>query len=333
MTTSLPAMVDPPDTRRTETAAQHLLTHIPRAAAQDTAGATRARLAGTRYQALDAVYVIDESARLIGLVPFTELMAAATDQPLAEIMNTQLPRVLPGLDQERVATAAIQAGISTVPVVDANNRLLGTVPAVALIEILRREHIEDMHRLVGIRQHASRANHALEAAPLIRARERLPWLLVGLLGSIFATFVMTRFETALATQMAIAFFVPGIVYLADAVGTQSEAIAVRGLSFNHTSLVRLISGELATGLLIGLALATAALPLVWLAFGDLRLAFAVAAAIVTAGAAATSIGLLLPWLLSRFGIDPALGSGPVATILQDVLSLLVYFGFVTLLLL
>jgi magnesium transporter len=333
MIISPPATADSQAGRRTETAAQHLLTHVPRAAAHETSSAVRARLAGARYHALDAVYVIDDSARLIGLVPLTELMAAAPDQPLAEIMNTSPPRVLPDRDQEHVATTALLAGVSAVPVVDGHERLLGVVPAGSLIEILRREHIEDMQRLVGIHQHASQASHALEAAPHVRARERLPWLLVGLLGSVFATYVMTRFEAALATQLAIAFFVPGIVYLADAVGTQSEAIAVRGLSFNHTSLARLVGGELVTGLLIGLALAAAALPLIWLVFGDLRLALAVAAAIVTAGAAATSIGLLLPWLLSRFGIDPALGSGPVATILQDVFSLLVYFGFVTLLLL
>ena len=82
-------------------------------------------------------------------------------------------------------------------------------------------------------------------------------------------------------------------------------------------------------MLIGLALGLLALPVAWLAFGDLRLAAAVALSILAAGAAATSIGLLLPWMLARTGIDPALGSGPMATIIQDVLSLLVYFALVT----
>jgi magnesium transporter len=312
-----------------DSAARHLLRDVPRARAQDEAGSVRVRLGGARYQALDAVYVIDDSNRLVGLVPLPDLMAAAAEQPLAEIMNAQPPRVSPQLDQERVATLAIQSGVAAVPVVDTDGRLLGVVPPTSLIEILRREHIEDMHRLVGIHQHANLANHALQAAPLIRARERLPWLLVGLVGSVFATWVMARFEAALARQLAIAFFVPGIVYLADAIGTQSEAVAVRGLSFNQTPLLRLVGGEMATGLLIGCTLAALALPLVWLVFDDLRLAIAVAAAIVAAGGAATTIGLTLPWLLSRFGLDPALGAGPVATIVQDVISLLVYLGFVT----
>lgn len=247
-------------------------------------------------------------------------------------MDAQPPSVHPEEDQERVATLAIRARVAAVPVVDSRGRLLGVVPPEALIEILRREHIEDLQRFIGIHQHRNQAVHALAASPLIRARERLPWLLVGLLGSILATFIVSRFETALSAQLAIAFFVPGIVYLADAIGTQSEAVAVRGLSFNNSSLWHLICGEFGTGLVIGVTLAALALPVAWYAFGSFHLAAAVAGAIVVAGAAATSIGLFLPWLLSRAGLDPALGSGPVATIIQDVLSLLVYFSLVTLLL-
>jgi magnesium transporter len=311
-----------------ESAAQHLVARVPRARAHETAGAVHGRLAGAHYDAVDAVYVTDDSERLIGLVRLTDLFAASPAQPLAELMDATPPRVLPQEDQEHVASLAIRARIAAVPVVDANDRLLGVVPAQALIDILRREHIEDLHRLVGIGQHQAQAVHALVASPFTRARERLPWLFVGLGGSVLATFIMSRFEQALAAQLAIAFFVPGIVYLADAIGTQSEAVAVRGLSFNNNSLWRLVAGELGTGLVIGLCLAAFALPLAWFGFGDLRLAAAVALAILAAGAAATSIGLALPWLLSRLGFDPAFGSGPLATIIQDVLSLLVYFGLV-----
>lgn len=316
-----------------ETAGQHLAMRVPRAHPGETAAAVFARLRGDSFDALDAVYVVDREQRLQGLVRLPALCAASPSRTLGEIMESPPPKVYPEEDQEHVASLAIRARIAAVPVVDRNERLLGVVPPEALIAILRREHIEDLHRFVGIRQHRNQALHALAAAPLIRARERLPWLLVGLAGSVVATFVMTRFEAALSAQLAIAFFVPGIVYLADAIGTQSEAIAVRGLSFNNNSIWRLIAGEFGTGLVIGLILAALALPAAWFAFGNFHLATAVAGAIVAAGAAATSIGLFLPWALSRAGLDPALGSGPVATIIQDVLSLLVYFSLVTLLVL
>lgn len=202
---------------------------------------------------------------------------------------------------------------------------MGVVPSRALIAILRKEHIEDLNRLVGIGNETSQARQALEAPPTKRAIDRLPWLLVGLLGSVLATFVVSRFETTLAHQVSIAFFVPGIVYLADAIGIQTEAIAVRGISLSHSPLKRLLAGELKTGLLIGLALAGMSFPLTVLGFSDPKLAFCVAATIAVAGTVATTVGLFLPWMLHRLGKDPAFGSGPVATIIQDVLSLWIYF--------
>ena len=111
--------------------------------------------------------------------------------------------------------------------------------------------------------------------------------------------------------------------------TQSEAVAVRGLSLSHVGVGRLIGSELRTGVLIGVVLALLAFPMIWLVFGELRLAAAVTLALAGASVVASTLGLLLPWLLARTGADPAYGSGPLATIVQDVLSLLIYFGCVS----
>jgi magnesium transporter len=159
-------------------------------------------------------------------------------------------------------------------------------------------------------------------------RDRLPWLIVGLVGSAAAASVMAGYEATLSRNVVIAFFVPAIVYLADAIGTQTEAVAVRGLSLTHAPLGAILLREITAGFLIGLALALVAGPAIAFWFADVRLAFAVSASIVAAGTVATTIGLLLPWTLSRFGLDPAFGSGPVATVIQDVLSLIVYFALV-----
>jgi len=120
------------------------------------------------------------------------------------------------------------------------------------------------------------------------------------------------------------------VYLADAIGTQSEAIAVRGLSFSGTPIPQLLKGEFKTGLYLGIALALIVFPFIWFTFNAL-LAFAVSVALICASSVATSIGRLLPSLLSRLGKDPAYGSGPVATIIQDLLSLLIYLSVISIL--
>ncbi len=316
-----------------ESALSHLVRRVPQAAPHETVGAVMARLPGQSFDYAGAVFLVDTGGRFAGTVPMTRLFAAAADTPLGEIAQPPIQSVAQSLDQERMATQAIDHGMIAMPVVDADGRLLGVVPPEALMDILRRERVEDLHRLAGIRRETVRARAAIEEPPLRRTRDRLPWLLVGLVGSMIATYVVARFEHVLETRTAIAFFIPGIVYLADAIGTQTEAIAVRGLSLSRVPFPRLMAGELRTGLLIGMTLGLISLPGIWFIFGDLRLALGVALSLLAAGTVATGIGLAFPWLLARLGKDPAFGSGPLATIIQDVLSLLIYFTLVTLIVL
>ncbi len=309
----------------------YLVRNVPRAAAERSAGAVLEGLRGRRFDWAGAVSVTGPDERIEGLVPLTALLAAAPETPLGALAGPGIEPVAEDMDREDAASLAITRGAEALAVVDRAGRFQGIVPAAAMLAILREEHLEDLHRMTGMIRHAGAAAGALEAPPVSRVRNRLPWLLLGIAGSALATLVMARFEAALSAQVAIAFFVPAIVYLADAIGTQSEAIAVRGLSLSTAGLAHLLKGEIATGTLLGAIMAGIALPAIWLAFGDVRLALAVSAALLTAGAVATTVGLLLPWLFEHAGLDPANASGPVATILQDVASLLIYFGFVSVL--
>jgi magnesium transporter len=311
-----------------ETSAQHIVAKARLAFADESVAAVRQRLREQQATEWNLVCVVDPDQRLLGTLTAAQLLALPDDTPLGQVAQRDGPRVRHDTDQEHMASIALQHGVAAVPVVDDDGRLMGVVGPTRLMEILRHEHVEDLHLLAGIARESAQARRALEEPPLRRVRHRLPWLLVGLGGSMVATLVVARFETALAAKPALAFFVPGLVYLADAIGTQSEAVAVRGLSLSHVRLGRLLGGELRTGALIGLVLALLAFPMVWLAFGELRLAAAVAVALAGASIVASGLGLLLPWLLQRFGVDPAYGSGPLATIVQDVLSLLIYFSCV-----
>ena len=315
----------------TNVAANHIVTRVPRAKSGDRVQDVLTNLPGRRYDSTDAVYVLDDQERLRGVVPLRDLLGCSADQSLQNLIKSPFLSVKPGTDQETVVSLAARHGLPSVPVVDEAGCLLGVVPAPALVEILGREHAEDVHRLAGIVAPDPHATAALEAAVASRAAARLPWLAVGLVGSVGATAVMARFEHALQSNIVIAFFVPAIVYLADAIGTQTEAISVRYLNVGHRPLARLLGGELVTGLLISLCLGAVAFPAVLLWNGRPSIAAAVALAVVGAGVCAAGAGLMFPWLLSKAGKDPAFGSGPVATIIQDILSLLIYFGLVQLL--
>lgn len=296
--------------------------------AEETAAGVLARIAAARPPSVELVLVVDHDRRLRGVVPIAELLAGPANALLGELSVPAFPSVPADADQERAASLALHHRVDALPVVDGEGRALGVMPAQALLQVLRREHVEDLHRLAGIEREAAQARHATEDPPLRRARHRLPWLAVGLAGSALATAAMASFESVLEKTIAVAFFVPAIVYLADAIGTQTEAIAVRRLSLTRAGIAHLLAGELRTGMLLGATLGLLSFFPIWAFFGELRLAAAVASAIFAAGTMAAGLGLLLPWWIARRGRDPAYGSGPLATVIQDILSLLVYFGAV-----
>jgi magnesium transporter len=309
-----------------ETAGHYLVASVPRALPTDTVAETRANLSKQAYESIELICVTEPGGKLVGIVPIRELFTAAADARIGEVMHDNPPVVHADVDQERVASIALHHSQNAVAVVDHHHMLLGTVPPDALLHILRREHVEDLHRLAGIGRETEVAREALESPPLRRARHRLPWLIVGLIGALLTAALVSSFEADLARHVAIAFFVPGLVYLADAIGTQSEAIAVRGLSLSHANLRHLFAGELRTGVLIGAVLGLITFPVVWLMYADLQLAAAVTLSLVIAATIASTIGIFLPWLLQSLGTDPAYGSGPLATIIQDIVTLLIYLS-------
>lgn len=314
-----------------ETAAEHLTSAVPRLAPECSAAEALAALSGGSFAELDPIYSVDAAGRLLGIVRLARLLAAPPTEPLRSLLEPVPAAALPAMDQEQVALLARDARLDSVPVVDEGGRLLGVVPPLALIDVLHREHVEDLHRLAGILETHGGAREALADPPFRSVARRLPWLLVGLVGSFVAVLLVQQFEGILEQQVAVAFFMPAIVYLADAIGTQTETMVVRGLASGPMALGRLLLRELAVGATIGFVLAACAVPMVLLLFARPGLALAVGVALLAAGTVATTVGLLFPWLLARAGRDPAYGSGPVATVVQDLLSLFIYFVCVHLL--
>lgn len=289
--------------------------------------AVRAALAGNRYACASHLVVL-EGERLAGMVTLEVLLAADGDLPLAAVMDRDSPRVAPGIDQEVAAWRAVRHAESALPVVDADGLFLGLVPPHRLLAVLLQEHEEDLSRLGGFLKGSEQARRHSEEPVVRRFRHRLPWLLVGIAGALLAAQLVSWFELQLQAMVVMAFFVPGVVYLADAVGTQTETVVVRGLSVG-VPLSRMARSEVLTGLGIGLAVALLSGLAVWLLWGDGRLAAGVALALFAACSIASAVALLLPALFVRRGLDPAFGSGPLATVIQDLLSILVYFLVMT----
>lgn len=320
---------DLPHHHKLETAGRLAIRHVPVLPETGTVATSRRSLQSDGYEAIDLIILTDSSGRYSGALELRQLVEGSDGSTLKSLARTGWPTVLPAMDQEHAVELALRHGVTVLPVVGPDHRPIGLFPAHILLDVLGREHREDVDRVAGILRERAGARHALEDPPLKRVARRLPWLLAGLALSTAATGVMANFESTLQSNVMIAFFIPALVYLTDAVGTQTEAIAVRGLSARDKPLVSLLASELMTGALIGAVLGLIAFAAVWLVYGNSAVATGVGISLFAAATIASGIGLVFPWTLARFGVDPAFGAGPVATIFQDVLTILIYFVVMT----
>lgn len=308
-------------------AAEHLTARIPVAEPGDTVDAVLGSMRGRRFDSASAVAVC-EAGRLVGVVTIERLLAAPPDLAVADVIDREPPTVAPGTDQEHAAWQAVRHDEPSLAVVDGTGRFLGLIPPRRLLAVLLEEHDEDMARLGGFLGSTASARAASEERVVRRLWHRLPWLFLGLAGALFAAGIVGAFEHELEREVLLAFFVPGVVYMADAVGTQTEALIIRGLSVG-VGIGRVARPEIITGLLVGAILATLVLPTTLLIWGNLQVAMSVALALFAASSIATVVAMVLPWIFNRLGKDPAFGSGPLATVIQDLLSIAIYLGIAT----
>lgn len=305
-------------------AAAHVTLQVPIARPDETAKEARDALAGETFECADDVAVMT-GRRLVGILPIEKLIAAAPDVRVAQVMDTDPPVVAPGTDVESIVWRMVDKGESSVAVVDGDGQFLGLVPPHRMLGALLAEHDEDVARLGGYLAGTRNARQAAEEPVRRRLLHRLPWLLVGLLGAMASAGIVGAFDEQLEAKVLLAVFVPAVVYMADAVGTQTEAVLIRGLSVG-VGIRQVALREIMSGAAIGLVIAAAFFPFAFFVWGDGLVALAVAIALLASCSIATLVAMLLPWVFQRLGRDPAFGSGPLATVAQDLLSIAVYFA-------
>ena len=205
--------------------------------------------------------------------------------------------------------------------------MLGVIPSDVILNILHNENIEDVLRFAGVNKLKDPAVSIIKASAAIHFRKRLPWLILGLFGGIVAALVIGFFEEALRVHLALAAFIPAVVYMADAVGSQTQIIFVRSLALNHKlNLKKYIWREARVNLFLALVLGViiSIVSLLW--WKSSLLGIILGVSIFLTILTAMAVAIFLPWLFSKFKYDPAIASGPFATVIRDILSLLIYFG-------
>ena len=305
----------------------HAVVDVPTAPPDQTVSGTLDRLAAGGLAVVRKVVVV-EGQRPVGLVPIERLYSAGGEETLGSVMDGDPPIVTFDTDEELAAHDMADAGAGCLIVVGPGGGLVGLVFPEQMLDVLLTEHDEDMARIGGYLSSSEHARHAAEEPLLTRLWHRLPWLVIGLLGAMLSAVLMSAFEGRLQEKVLIALFVPAVVYMADAVGTQTETLVIRGLAVG-VGIRQVVFKEILTGAVIGVLIGLAFTVFTAIGWGDWQVALAVGIALFASASLATGLAMVLPAIFQRLGVDPAFGSGPLATVIQDLLSILVYLAVVT----
>lgn len=277
------------------------------------------------------VVLIDPRLHPIGNVTLGKLMRSRRDVKLMDLVEDTF-RVIPATQAESdVAYAFNQYHLISAPVVDDEGRLIGLITIDDAMAVLDEEHEEDILRLAGVGEESALSDNVVETT-----RQRLPWLAVNLVTSILASLVIAQFELALAQIVALAVLMPIVASMGGNAGTQSLTVAVRALAtkdLTGANVWRVIRREVLVGLINGLifAVVMGVVGLIW--FGSAALGYVIAAAMVVNLIVAGFAGTVIPVLLDRLGIDPALASGAFVTTVTDIVGFFAFLGLAALVLL
>ncbi len=273
------------------------------------------------------LYVIDPAFHLIGTVPLSFLLRTRRPKLISEITNTDVYSFAATQDQEEVAREFERYNLLSAPVVDEDRRLVGIITADDVVEVIQEEAGEDIFRLAGVGDEGITENFQQIVA------SRFTWLLINLLTAILASIVIGLFDATLQQQVALAILMPIVASMGGNAGTQTMTVAVRALATKDLTAVntlRVVGRELAVGLVNGLvfALLLAAAVLVW--FGSTELGLIIAAAMVVNMFFAALSGILVPVVLDKLGIDPAVASSVFVTTVTDVVGFFAFLGLASL---
>lgn len=285
------------------------------------------------FKTVNYIFVTNQDNKLTGVLSIKELFRQPKDSKVTDVMTKDIISVKPTYTRERVTYVALRHQLKDIPVVDEDHKLLGVIPYDMIYSLAYKESREDLMKFAGLRHPSAVTENILEE-PVFRAVvHRIPWLLIGLVGGLGAAGIIDSFESTLQKNLILASFIPMIVYMSDAVRTQLEAFIIRDLAvnpkfsfgkyfFKQFSILTFIA------LISSLTLYFVSLVLYRNSYLSLTLGIALTAAIFSS----LFTGLLVPKVFSKLKMDPANASGPIGTIIQDIMSVVIYLTVATLLL-
>lgn len=270
-----------------------------------------------------AVYVVDNNDILLGSLSLKKLLTTSTKTEISEIFEKSIRSVTSTTEDAEVTRIMKKYDLFVVPVIDEIGRLLGRITLDDVVDIIQEEADSNYQLMSGLSDEVSNEDGLFQTT-----KARLPWLLIGLLGGVLTSTVISGNESEITLIPQIVFFIPLIAAMGGNVGVQSSAIVVQAIA-NSTlqkNIWKRLARELGVGLFNGLICAMVIVIYSWAMGQGFLFAIAVGSSLLAVVLFASLFGTAIPWVLNRYNIDPALATGPFITTTNDVLGLSIYFA-------
>ena len=272
------------------------------------------------------LYITDNDDRLVGVISLRALTTTPSTTTLKDMMIKNVHSVRPETDQEEVARVVAQYNYLAVPVIDPDSHLLGIVTVDDVVDVIREEATEDFLQMAG----AGKDREILLKSSWENAKTRLPWLFASWVGGVIAAYLIGVFENMLENIIALAAFIPVILGMGGNIATQSSTIIVRGMATGRVHIggeIKLIIKEMQVGLLLGILYGILLGVFAKITFPNAHnyLGVVVGLSICVSMIVAATVGTIIPLILRKLDIDPAVATGPFVTTSIDILGVLFYF--------
>ncbi len=282
------------------------------------------RSSATNDEQILAIFVVDTQQRLLGVASLQSMLLASREALMGSLAHHQAMRVRPEMDQEEIASLFADFNLVVLPVVDEHGMLVGQVTVDDIVDVIRDEATEDMVTM------AATSSAEMENPSVFGVmRRRLPWLMLCLVGTLFSGGVLDHFESLLTAMSSLVLFVPAIMAMGGNSGIQTSTVTVRSLATGRLrsgEIMPALWRELRVAVTMACLLGLLVFVIAWLWTDGSPVAFCVGPAMFAAVVLSAILGAAIPLLFRTLRIDPAVASGPLITTINDVLSLLIYFG-------
>lgn len=277
------------------------------------------------------IYILDKNDIFMGLVLIKTLIINPPNTRLSEIMKTDIIYATPEMDQEEVAQMMKKYDLVAIPVLDENRTMLGRITIDDVMEVMQEEADEDLQKFAGLAEDQEYSDSIFRIS-----RIRLPWLIIALVMELVAALVLSGYENIIQEMVIATFFIPVVMAMGGSSGTQAAIVMVRGLTTTDLwigdsikKLIKEFGVAFINGLVCGIILYLAS-TILFDQIESIKFTLVISVSLLSIIIVSTMVGAFIPLMLKKFGIDPAIATGPFVTTTNDILGLLIYLSFIIL---